>query len=220
MKQHLLFFSCLVIIFASACNEQEGLSQSDLEDSLSKKDTVRLVQTAAVDSLLDEKDSLSAIIAEDSLSITPIKENEAIATRDVDPEDVIRFANSLVGTPYVYGSSDPKVGFDCSGFITYVFNHFKIQVPRSSVQFKNIGKTIPVANAKRADLILFTDPDIDNSTSTEIGHVGLITSNDSGVISFIHSTSGKAMSVAISPMSEHYKKRFVRVGRIFPQNDQ
>jgi cell wall-associated NlpC family hydrolase len=218
-RKYMLIICGLILAFVFACNEHDGNSKKDLADSLSKKDTVTLVQSDTVDSLLDQKDSLSSIIADDSLSLTPIKANEAIATRDVNPEDVIRFAESLVGTPYVYGSSDPKIGFDCSGFITYVFNHFKIQVPRSSVQFKNIGKTIPVANARRADIILFTDPDFDNSNATEIGHIGLITSNDSGVISFIHSTSGKAMSVAISPLSEHYKKRFVRVGRIFPQND-
>ena len=191
-----------------------------MEDSLSKKDTIRLTQPVILDSLLDQKDSLSTAIASDSLSLTPIREYEKIETKDVNPEDVIRFAESLVGTPYVYGSSDPAIGFDCSGFITFVFNHFKIQVPRSSSLFKNIGKTIPIADAKRADIILFTDPGFDNSATTEIGHVGLVTSNEGGVINFIHSTSGKAMSVAITPMSEHYKKRFVRVGRIFPQNDR
>ena len=219
MKQHLIIFGGLLVIFAFACNQREALSKSDLVDSLSQKDTVQLTQSDVVDSLLDKKDSLSAVIADDSLSVVPLPENETIATRNVNPEDVIRYAESLVGTPYVYGSSDPKIGFDCSGFITYVFNHFKIHVPRSSSQFKNIGKTIEVADARRADIILFTDPDHDNSSTTEIGHIGLITSNDNGVINFIHSTSGKAMSVAITPLSEHYKKRFVRVSRIFPQND-
>jgi cell wall-associated NlpC family hydrolase len=220
MKKYLLIFCGLVMTFAFACNEHGGERNGDLADSLSKKDTISLVQPVAVDSFLDQKDSLSSVMANDSLSLAPIPATETIARGDIDPEEVIRFAESLVGTPYVYGSSDPKIGFDCSGFITYVFRHFKIQVPRSSSQFKNIGKTIPVENARRADIILFTDPDSLNSNSTEIGHIGLVTSNDNGIINFIHSTSGKAMSVAITPMSDHYKKRFVRVGRIFPQNDR
>ncbi|MER3497639.1 MAG: hypothetical protein C4308_02845 [Chitinophagaceae bacterium] len=118
--------------------------------------------------------------------------------------------------PYVYGSADPRVGFDCSGFITYVFNHFRVKVPRSSREFAKIGKTISLENAKKGDLILFTDPYFDNSHTSEIGHMGLITFNKNGIVTFIHSTSGKAMSVAITSMSDHYKKRFVRVARVFP----
>lgn len=63
----------------------------------------------------------------------------------------------------IYGSTDPKVGFDCPGFITYVFNNFKINVPGSSRQFTNIGKTVPAETARRGDIVLFTDPDFDNT---------------------------------------------------------
>src|SRR5688500_7444106 len=58
-----------------------------------------------------------------------------IITKNTDPEAVMKFAESLQGTPYLYGSSVKEKGFDCSGFINYVFNHFKIKVPRSSKDF-------------------------------------------------------------------------------------
>ncbi len=217
MKHQFSLF--LFIGIASSCNWQPPHSQEGLIDSLSKKDTVALNKPAAIDSMLDKKDNLSSALAVDTLKIAQLQPGEAIDTRNVNPEDVIKFAETLIGTPYVYGSTDPKVGFDCSGFITYVFNNFKIKVPRSSIQFTNIGKTVPIENAKRGDIVLFTDPDYDNTNSTEVGHMGLIISNEEGIINFIHSTSGKAMSVAVTPLSEHYKKRFVRVGRIFSQND-
>lgn len=209
---------CISIILSS-CDWKVPQTNEGLTDSLAVKDTISIAKPLAVDSLLDKKDSLSSQIAIDTQKVASVTSAESIDVRNVDPEQVIRFAETLIGTPYVYGSTDPKVGFDCSGFITYVFNHFKVKVPRSSIQFTNVGKTIPIEEAKRGDIILFTDPDFDNSNSTEVGHMGLITSNDKGTISFIHSTSGKAMSVAVTPFSEHYKKRFVRVGRIFPQND-
>lgn len=176
-------------------------------------------KSLAIDSTLDRKDRVAALSAAGKRNIDPLQPGEAIDTRNVNPEDVIRYAETLVGTPYVYGSTDPKVGFDCSGFITYVFNSFKIKVPRSSSQFSNVGKTVPVENAKRGDIVLFTDPDHSNTITNDIGHMGLITSNTNGQISFIHSTSGKAMSVAVTPLSTHYMKRFVRISRIFPQND-
>jgi cell wall-associated NlpC family hydrolase len=214
----------LIVLFSFSfilvsCNTDSYNKEQSIIDSLTKKDTAVITDAVAIDSMLDKKDSLSAVIGTDTLKTLALKQGEAIDTRDINPEDVIKFAESLVGTPYVYGSTDPKVGFDCSGFITYVFNNFKVKVPRSSVQFTNVGKTVSVENAKRGDIVLFTDPDFDNVQSSEIGHMGLITSNENGLITFIHSTSGKAMSVTVTPLSEHYKKRFVRIARIFPQID-
>jgi cell wall-associated NlpC family hydrolase len=135
-----------------------------------------------------------------------------IKTGNTKPDELMRFAETLIGTPYVWAASDPQVGFDCSGFITYVFSHFNISVPRSSIDFFNVGKTIAVEEAKRGDFILFTGTD---PMETSIGHMGLVVSNNGSQLNFIHSTSGKAMSVTISPLSEQYKKRFIRISRIF-----
>jgi len=145
----------------------------------------------------------------------PLPPSQEVKTGQVKPEQVMTFAETLIGVPYVYASTDPKVGFDCSGFITYVFNHFNIQVPRSSVDFTNVGKTIPVEQAKRGDIILFTGTD---SLETEVGHMGLVVSN-TDTLRFIHSTSGKANGVTVTPLNGYYQKRFVRTLRIFPQND-
>lgn len=218
-----MMYSCRVLLFISlillSCGEPTPQKSSEQTVELAVIDTIAISKPIALDSLLDKKDSVSSAIAIDTQKVVSVTSAESVDVGAVDPEQVIQFAETLVGTPYVYGSTDPKVGFDCSGFITYVFNHFKINVPRSSVQFTNVGKTVSIEDAKRGDIILFTDPDFDNSTSVEVGHMGLITANNKGTISFIHSTSGKAMSVAVTPFNEHYQKRFVRVGRIFPQNN-
>ncbi|HEX6845699.1 MAG TPA: NlpC/P60 family protein, partial [Chitinophagaceae bacterium] len=63
---------------------------------------------------------------------TVYKDSQEINTGSTMPDSLVAFGKSLVGTPYLYASSDPSKGFDCSGFITYVFNHFGIAVPRSS----------------------------------------------------------------------------------------
>jgi cell wall-associated NlpC family hydrolase len=132
------------------------------------------------------------------------------------PDELMKFAETLIGIRYVYASTDPRTGFDCSGFITYVFNHFKIRVPRSSIDFTNVGKAIPVENAKRGDIILFTGT---NPMERHVGHMGLVVSNKD-TLQFIHSTSGKAMGVTITPLNKYYLTRFVKIIRIFPQNDQ
>ncbi len=126
-------------------------------------------------------------------------------------ERVVAFAKTLMGTPYQFGCSAPSTGFDCSGFISYVFNHFEITVPRSSVDFTNEGRTIATKDAKPGDLILFTGT---NSKIRTVGHIGLIISNDSTGISFIHSSSGSEHSVIITPLEGAYMVRFIKIIRI------
>ncbi len=142
--------------------------------------------------------------------------SNVINTGFTRPDEILTFAKTLVGTPYKYASADPAVGFDCSGFITYVFNHFNIAVPRSSVDFTNVNKSVPLVNAKPGDLLLFTGTD---STSRIVGHMGILTSFENGEYKFIHSTSGKAMGVTISALNKYYTLRFVKVIRVFPEND-
>lgn len=134
--------------------------------------------------------------------------NEPILT----PDKLVAFAKSLKGIKYKYGASHPKLGFDCSGFVNYVFKNFSINVPRSSASFKNHGRTISLKEAKQGDLILFTGP---NAQKKTIGHIGIITSPAGEPIHFIHSTSGKAYSVTETPFNESYKRRFVKVIRVF-----
>lgn len=139
----------------------------------------------------------------------------SINTANISAESLVSFAETLIGTQYKYASTDPAEGFDCSGFITYVFNHFNIKVPRSSIDFTNAGTTVSLQDAIRGDIILFTGTD---STERFVGHMGIVTNNDNGDLQFIHSTSGKAYGVTITPLNDYYKSRFVKVIRIFPKN--
>jgi cell wall-associated NlpC family hydrolase len=139
-----------------------------------------------------------------------------INTGIINPEEVVTFAQTLQGVPYQYACMDPAKGFDCSGFINYVFNHFHIDVPRSSVDFTNIGKSVPTKDAKPGDLILFTGT---NKGIKRVGHMGIVISNVADSIVFIHSSSGSANAVIITPLNEYYQGRFMKVIRVFPQNE-
>ncbi len=130
--------------------------------------------------------------------------------KDVTGRELVDFAQTLLGVPYSYASIDPSKGFDCSGFITYVFYHFNISVPRSSIDFTNVGKEIDLKSAKEGDLILFTGT-VDSIRI--VGHMGIVTENVD-TLKFIHSTSGKANGVTISVLNERYKRRFVKITRV------
>ena len=169
--------------------------------------------------IINEIDSSNTVDSRISTIVLPDltihKEGEEINTGSTIPDSLVAFGKSLVGTPYLYASSDPQNGFDCSGFISYVFNHFGIAVPRSSVEFTNVGIEIPKEFASPGDLILFTGTD---STIRIVGHMGIVESNETGNLLFLHSTSGKTYGVTISPLKGYYEGRFEKVIRVFPQS--
>ena len=137
----------------------------------------------------------------------------SVDTKEVSPIELLAYARTLIGIPYLFASTDPSKGFDCSGFITYVFNHFNLKVPRSSVEFTNVGKEIELKKAEPGDLILFTGTD---STIRIVGHMGIVENIRNDSLFFIHSSSGKANGVVITPLSRYYMGRFVKVIRVFP----
>lgn len=154
--------------------------------------------------------SLPAPLNTDTQSIV-LATDKIIDTKNTSRTDLVNYALTLDSVNYNYGGTDPATGFDCSGFITYVFRHFGISVPRSSVDFTNVGKEVPVPFAKKGDLILFTGTD---STNRVVGHMGIVIDN-SDTLKFVHSSSGRANGVTISPLPGYYSSRFVKVIDIF-----
>jgi cell wall-associated NlpC family hydrolase len=97
-----------------------------------------------------------------------------VARRAVDSGD------EFVGVPYVWGGSTPR-GFDCSGFVQYVYRENGVELPRTSRQMAHAGLRLPAdVNALReGDLMLFSGRD------GEIDHVALYAGNNQ----ILHSSS-------------------------------
>lgn len=132
----------------------------------------------------------------------------------VDRNGLLTFAKSFLGTPYVYAKQDPKVGFDCSGFINYVYKNYNITVPRSSSGFKNYGRKIAIEDVKVGDVLVFTGYRDTNS----VGHLGIVSEANGMNSKFIHASSGKVMEVTISDLnSTHYSKRFLHAVDVINQ---
>ena len=73
----------------------------------------------------------------------------------------------FVGVPYVWGGSSPS-GFDCSGFVLYVYRHFGISLPHSSAMQYGYGTPVAQSQLKAGDLVFFYSP---------IHHVGIAMGN-------------------------------------------
>jgi len=130
-----------------------------------------------------------------------------IPTVTTPASQLLDFAKSMIGKPYRYASSNPDKGFDCSGFVNYVFENFGFNVPRSSPEFAHTGVTVKLDEAKVGDVLIFTGT---NPRVRKVGHVGIISSIEDGEIKFIHSTSGKANGVTITDFNSYYKSRFMK----------
>lgn len=133
-----------------------------------------------------------------------------IRTGNTKPDELLRFAETFLGVRYVYGSTDPNNGFDCSGFVWYVFKHFGIQSPRISTDFTNCGTEVSLKDCKPGDIILFTGRD---ASSGKVGHLGFICENKNGKITFLHAATSKGVSK--SGFNSYYIPRFVKVNRVF-----
>jgi lipoprotein Spr len=134
--------------------------------------------------------------------------------QNISADSLLAFAKKQMGINYKYASYDPKKGFDCSGFVYYVFRHFHIDVPRASMDYETLGSRIPLDSCKAGDVIVFTGTKAENRAP---GHVGIIISGSGDELTFIHSSSGKKRNgVIISDFktSPYYKKRFIKVVRI------
>jgi cell wall-associated NlpC family hydrolase len=73
------------------------------------------------------------------------------------PEAVIAYASKFLGVPYVWGGTTPA-GFDCSGFVKYVFAHFGITLPRVAADQQKVGTYVSREDLQPGDLVFFGDP--------------------------------------------------------------
>ena len=68
---------------------------------------------------------------------------------------VVDYAKRFRGIRYVYGGSSPRSGFDCSGFVRYVYAHFGVSLPHSSYAQFGDGRRVARRSLRPGDLIFF-----------------------------------------------------------------
>lgn len=85
---------------------------------------------------------------------TTSSQTATTSTASVSASSVISYAEQFVGVPYVLGGTSPS-GFDCSGFVQYVYAHFGVSLPRTSEAQSTIGSAVSVSSAQPGDLLFW-----------------------------------------------------------------
>ncbi|WP_319402850.1 NlpC/P60 family protein [uncultured Anaeromusa sp.] len=117
---------------------------------------------------------------------------------------IVQMAQQYMGTPYAWGGSSPG-GFDCSGFIYYIYGQFGISLPRMSDGQFEVGRAVSGDNLLPGDLIFFT------TYEPGASHVGIYL----GGGRFIHASSA-AGEVTITPLGKsYYQERYLGARRVW-----
>jgi cell wall-associated NlpC family hydrolase len=123
---------------------------------------------------------------------------------------VISTADGFLGTRYSYGGSSPQTGFDCSGFVQYVYRQNGLTLPRTSRQQATAGQSLPtkLENLRAGDLLFFSQK------GDVVDHVAIYAGNDR----ILHSSSsggGVRYDDLMTARGQWFRNRLVAVRRVF-----
>ena len=123
-------------------------------------------------------------------------------TVQTDTVNIIQTAQKYLKTPYRFGGEGPS-GFDCSGFVKYVYGKHNYKLPRAAdLQYK-VGKKVERSQLRPGDLVFFS------TYAPGASHVGIYY----GSSKFIHASSSRG--VMISRLDDAYwKPRYLSGRRI------
>ncbi len=116
-------------------------------------------------------------------------------------------AMNYLGTPYRYGGTSPQTGFDCSGFVYYLYGAvFGQRIPRMPHDMVRQGTPVARNDLQRGDLVLFGY----RGTFT---HIGIYAGNDQ----FVHATHRGSPVMVTNLDADYYRQRYITAVRLSPQ---
>jgi cell wall-associated NlpC family hydrolase len=148
-----------------------------------------------------DNEAVTAAVVEDAQEDIGELQNAVITDDDiaaVDPrQELSQFAMQLLDIKYRRGGRVPTTGFDCSGFVHYVFAQvFGVDLPQNSASQYQVGKQIARTDMKVGDLVFF------KIHGKRISHVGIYL----GENRFIHSPQ-TGERVRVNNLTENYWAR-------------
>ena len=137
---------------------------------------------------------------------TAVQSGDIYMLNATERQTLTKDAKYFKGGRYVWGGTTPE-GFDCSGYVQYLYKKHHINLPRTAWDQSQKGISINKENLRKGDLLFFLT---DKSRGIPVTHVGIYLGNGQ----FIHAAS-KKKGIIVSPLfSGHYADTFVSARRV------
>ena len=183
-----LFVLALTSFLFASCSTQSYMTQSSYTTNQVNKAGLSAVKTALERPTISPEDLREEIFTNRAKTFEELEKITFVSNFDKAVNNIIIEAKSFLGTPYRYGGVT-RNGIDCSAFMQQIYNVEGITLPRVSSKQAKIGQPVSRGELQKGDLIFFS-----TTSRYSITHVGMVTDNLDGEITFIHSASSKGVT--------------------------
>ena len=177
------------------CAAHSPVSQQQVQHSVSASSSSSEQASVLQEELITEKE-----LAEFATGSKPYQ-------MPVLADSILERGMSLIGTRYRFGGTTESSGFDCSGFIGYLFREEAgMNLPRSTREMINVkAPLVARSNLKPGDLLFFS-----TNGRGRVSHAGIYLGDDQ----FIHSSSRRSGGVRVDSLGDRYwSKTFIEAKR-------